>query len=97
MIQQALSKNLAHTQPISLSEHSCPNCGNQGLSLFYEVHNVPVHSCLMMSTQDAALNFPCGDVVLGFCEDCGFITNVSFDPRWSAYAPNYEDQQSFSP
>lgn len=97
MIQQALSKNFAHTQPISLSEHICPNCGNQGLSLFYEVHNVPVHSCLMMSTQDAALNFPCGDVVLGFCEDCGFITNVSFDSRWSAYAPNYEDQQSFSP
>ncbi|NEO75730.1 class I SAM-dependent methyltransferase [Moorena sp. SIO4G3] len=97
MIQQALSKNFAHTQPISLSEHICPNCGNQGLSLFYEVHNVPVHSCLMMSTQEAALDFPCGDVVLGFCEDCGFITNVSFDPRWSAYAPNYEDQQSFSP
>ncbi|NEO24717.1 MAG: methyltransferase domain-containing protein [Moorea sp. SIO1F2] len=97
MIQQALSKNFAHTQPISLSEHICPNCGNQGLSLFYEVHNVPVHSCLMMSTQEAALDFPCGDVVLGFCQDCGFITNVSFDPRWSAYAPNYEDQQSFSP
>ncbi|NEQ05828.1 MAG: methyltransferase domain-containing protein [Moorea sp. SIO1G6] len=97
MIQQALSKNFAHTQPISLSEHICPNCGNQGLSLFYEVHNVPVHSCLMMSTEEEALDFPCGDVVLGFCEDCGFITNVSFDPRWSAYAPNYEDQQSFSP
>ncbi|NEO16723.1 MULTISPECIES: class I SAM-dependent methyltransferase [unclassified Moorena] len=97
MIQQALPKNFAHTQPISLSEHICPNCGNQGLSLFYEVHNVPVHSCLMMSTQEAALDFPCGDVVLGFCQDCGFITNVSFDPRWSAYAPNYEDQQSFSP
>ncbi|WP_293073752.1 class I SAM-dependent methyltransferase [Moorena sp. SIO4A5] len=92
-----MSKNFAHTQPISLSEHICPNCGNQGLSLFYEVHNVPVHSCLMMSTQEAALDFPCGDVVLGFCQDCGFITNVSFDPRWSAYAPNYEDQQSFSP
>ncbi|AOY78698.1 class I SAM-dependent methyltransferase [Moorena producens JHB] len=97
MIQQSLSKNFAHTQPISLSEHICPNCGNQGLSLFYEVHNVPVHSCLMMSTEEEALDFPCGDVVLGFCEDCGFITNVSFDPRWSAYAPNYEDQQSFSP
>ncbi|NEO71176.1 class I SAM-dependent methyltransferase [Moorena sp. SIO3H5] len=97
MIQQALPKNFAHTQPISLSEHICPNCGHQGLSLFYEVHNVPVHSCLMMSTQEAALDFPCGDVVLGFCQDCGFITNVSFDPRWSAYAPNYEDQQSFSP
>lgn len=79
------------------AEHVCPNCSHQGLSLFYEVRNVPVHSCLMLSTQQEALDFPCGDVVLGFCDNCGFITNVEFYPKWSAYAPNYEDQQSFSP
>ncbi|MGB7444384.1 MAG: class I SAM-dependent methyltransferase [Coleofasciculaceae cyanobacterium] len=81
----------------SLTEHVCPNCGHQGLSLFYEVRNVPVHSCLMMPSQQEALDFPCGDVVLGSCHSCGFITNVEFDSKWSAYAPNYEDQQSFSP
>lgn len=80
-----------------LSERQCPNCSNHGLSIFYEVRDVPVHSCLMMSSREEALNFPCGDVVLGFCNSCGFITNVEFDPHWSAYAPNYEDQQSFSP
>uniref|UniRef100_B8HV72 C-methyltransferase n=1 Tax=Cyanothece sp. (strain PCC 7425 / ATCC 29141) TaxID=395961 RepID=B8HV72_CYAP4 len=81
------------------SNHShkfCPNCGHQGLSIFYEVSNVPVHSCLMLSTPQEALAFPTGDVVLGFCNSCGFITNTVFDSRWSAYAPNYEDQQSFS-
>lgn len=78
-------------------EHSCPNCGSQGLHIFYEVRNVPVHSCLMMSSKEEALDFPCGDVVLGFCPECGFITNTVFDAHWSAYAPNYEDQQSFSP
>ena len=77
--------------------HTCPNCGHQGLSIFYEVRNVPVHSCLMMSSLEEALDFPCGDVVLGFCDRCGFITNIEFDKQWSAYAPNYEDQQSFSP
>jgi SAM-dependent methyltransferase len=51
----------------------------------------------MPNTQEEALNFPCGDVVLGHCEHCGFITNIAFDAKWSAYAPNYEDQQSFSP
>lgn len=81
----------------SLTEHVCPNCGNKELSLFYEVRNVPVHSCLMMPTEQEALDFPCGDVVLGSCQSCGFITNVEFDSKWSAYAPNYEDQQSFSP
>ena len=82
---------------VKLAEHVCPNCGHKGLSPFYEVHNVPVHSCLMMPTQQEALDFPTGDVVLGFCNCCGFITNVAFDSKWSAYAPNYEDQQSFSP
>ena len=79
------------------TKHSCPNCGHQELAIFYEVSNVPVHSCLMMSSREEALNFPCGDVVLGFCDRCGFITNTQFDAKWSSYAPNYEDQQSFSP
>ncbi|WAL62593.1 class I SAM-dependent methyltransferase [Thermocoleostomius sinensis A174] len=51
----------------------------------------------MPNTQLEALDFPRGDVVLGHCEHCGFITNIAFDAKWSAYAPNYEDQQSFSP
>jgi Methyltransferase domain/C-methyltransferase C-terminal domain len=81
----------------NLTEHICPNCHHQGLSIFYEVRNVPVHSCLMLSTQQEALDFPCDDIILGHCDRCGFITNVAFDSKWSAYAPNYEDQQSFSP
>ena len=89
-----LSDSLA---TIKVKEHICPNCGHQELLVFYEVSNVPVHSCLMMSSQHEAVNFPCGDVVLGFCDRCGFITNTKFDAKWSAYAPNYEDQQSFSP
>ena len=78
-------------------KHSCPNCGHDELTVFYEVRDVPVHSCLMMSSKEEAVDFPCGDVVLGFCDRCGFITNTEFDPQWSAYAPNYEDQQSYSP
>ena len=78
-------------------KHSCPNCGHDELTVFYEVREVPVHSCLMMSSREEAVDFPVGDVVLGFCDRCGFITNTEFDPQWSAYAPNYEDQQSYSP
>ncbi len=77
--------------------HTCPNCGHTHLSLFYEVESVPVHSCLMSPTKEKALEFSRGDVKLGFCDKCGFITNLEFDSKWSAYAPNYEDQQSFSP
>lgn len=75
----------------------CPSCGSQDLEVFYEISNVPVHSCLMLATQEEAMAFPCGDIRLGFCHRCGFIYNLDFDPQWSAYAPNYEDQQSYSP
>ena len=80
-----------------VEDKTCPNCGSEGLSLFYEVDDVPVHSCLMLSSEQEARAFPSGDVKLGFCGNCGFITNIEFDSKWSAYAPNYEDQQSFSP
>ncbi|MEB3280486.1 MAG: class I SAM-dependent methyltransferase [Lyngbya sp.] len=97
MIQQKVYQQGSQTEENFGNDYVCPNCGHRGLSIFYEVKNVPVHSCLMLSSEEEALNFPCGDVVLGFCDHCGFITNVEFDSKWSAYAPNYEDQQSFSP
>jgi hypothetical protein len=78
-------------------ESHCPSCGHSKLAVFYEAKHVPVHSCLMLSSQQEAVEFPCDDVVLGFCENCGFITNVAYRSKWSAYASNYEDQQSFSP
>ncbi len=76
---------------------TCPSCGSLRLHRFYEARNVPVHSCLMMASRDEALSFPSGDVVLAFCTQCGFITNVSYEPSHREYAPGYEDQQSFSP
>ena len=97
MLHKAVSTSTQSKSKLIKKDHVCPNCGNHGLSIFYEVRNVPVHSCLMMNEREAARNFPTGDVVLGFCDRCGFITNTEFDAKWSAYAPNYEDQQSFSP
>ena len=97
MIQSQLSSTRKPQLGDFLGDRVCPNCGSHGVSIFYEVRDVPVHSCLMMSSKEEALNFPCGDIVLGFCNNCGFINNVEFDSHWSAYAPNYEDQQSFSP
>ncbi len=97
MAQQTLSPLLQQDSDSWMADKNCPNCGSQGLSVFYEVRNVPVHSCLMMPSAEKALDFPSEDVVLGFCHACGFITNTEFDSKWSAYAPNYEDQQSFSP
>lgn len=77
--------------------NDCPSCGAQELLPFFEVKNVPVHSCLLLPTAQKALDFPRGDVILGFCEHCGFISNVAFDSTLQDYSSRYEDQQCFSP
>lgn len=79
------------------SGYACRCCGGQALSVFYETRDVPVQSCLMVRTKQQALKFPRGDIVLAFCEECGFISNVAFDPSKLDYSSVYEDQQSFSP
>ena len=50
----------------------------------------------MLATPDEARRFPTASVELAICGACGFVANTQFDAVWSAYAPNYEDQQSFS-
>jgi len=91
-----LPKSFDGVEVITSAKELCPNCGSKGLSLFYEVKNVPIHSCVLMQTQQEALSFSRGDIVLGFCGKCGFISNVAFEPSMLDYSTNYEDQQCFS-
>lgn len=64
---------------------------------FYEVRNIPVHSVLLMPTREKALNYPRRDLKLGFCAQCGFISNTIFDPKVHEYSTNCEESQGFSP
>lgn len=81
-----------------MSVHNvCPSCGTQDMSIFYKVNEVPVNSCVLLPTEKQARNFSVGDVFLGFCEVCGFISNVAFDQSKVNYSAVYEDQQCFSP
>ncbi len=75
----------------------CQACGGDDLQSFYQVNDVPAHSCLMLPTRDAALAFPRGDIELAFCRDCGFISNIRFDVGLNKYSPAYEETQAFSP
>jgi SAM-dependent methyltransferase len=79
-----------------LKANICPSCGGKDLSKFYEVESIPVNSCLLLSTQQEALRFPRGDIVLCFCNSCGFIFNSAFNPSKVNYSIAYEDQQCFS-
>jgi SAM-dependent methyltransferase len=78
------------------TDYYCSSCGARAVSVFYEVKDVPVHSCLLMPTQRQALEFPRGEITLGFCRECGFISNVVFNPLKLDYSSIYEDQQCFS-
>lgn len=80
-----------------LIHQPCPACGNVPLRGFYAVRGVPAHSVLRLESREEALTYPKGDVHLAFCWQCGFITNVAFDPRLNAYSERYEETQAFSP
>jgi C-methyltransferase C-terminal domain/Methyltransferase domain len=75
----------------------CQACGGSSLESFYELNNVPAHSCLLLPTRAAALAFPRGDIELVFCHDCGFIGNARFDIGLNQYSAAYEETQAFSP
>lgn len=75
----------------------CPNCGAAGLTDIYEVRGIPVHSTLNLPTPQAAVDYPRGDLVLGFCGTCGFLCNRLFDPTAHEYCPQCEESQAFSP
>jgi SAM-dependent methyltransferase len=82
---------------MSLSTRNiCPSCKTSQMSVFYEAKSVPINSCLMFSSQQEAVNFPRGDVILGFCTACGFISNVVFDPSKIDYATLAPEEQGFS-
>jgi len=67
------------------------------MEVFYETRQVPVHSVLLFPTRERAVDYPRGDIELGVCPRCGFISNVVFDPSKHEYSQRYEETQGFSP
>ncbi len=75
---------------------TCPNCLVGLLSTFHAVQNVPVHSVLLMPSQQVAMNYPKGDITLGYCANCGFVSNTAFNTAVHEYSTQYEETQGFS-
>lgn len=78
-------------------EATCPSCGHIGLSIFYHLADVPVHSVRLIHSRQEALDYPRGDILLGHCRRCGFVTNIAYDPSAADYGAEYEATQAFSP
>ncbi|MGA9477037.1 MAG: class I SAM-dependent methyltransferase [Desulfobacterales bacterium] len=75
----------------------CPSCDSAYIRLFHEMKNVPVNTVMNSYSRDAALAFPRGDIVLGFCRRCGFIFNPRFDRDAVRYSADCEESQGYSP
>jgi SAM-dependent methyltransferase len=76
---------------------TCPNCLAGKLETFHTARRVPTNSCILLGTRQEALAYPTGDIALGFCAACGFVSNTAFDARLTEYSGRYEETQGFSP
>jgi SAM-dependent methyltransferase len=76
---------------------SCPNCTDGIMEIFHRAEGVPTNSCILMASRPEALEYPRGNIKLGFCRDCGFVGNTAFDPVLTEYSGRYEETQGFSP
>jgi SAM-dependent methyltransferase len=80
-----------------MGANTCPSCGTPGMRVFHEAPAVPTNSCILMETREEALSYPKGSIRLGFCDACGFIANLAYDPTLTEYSGRYEETQGFSP
>ncbi len=74
----------------------CPACFQQSIALFYQIPSVPVHSVLNVYTAAQAKSFQRGQIDLGFCRECGFVANFSFQEDLLGYSSDCEESQGFS-
>ena len=74
---------------------SCPTC-QTSMQALLSFSGVPTNSCILMQDQEEARSYPRGDIVLGLCNQCGFICNMAFVQELTEYSGRYEETQGFS-
>jgi SAM-dependent methyltransferase len=77
--------------------NSCIICSSTKVTPFLEILQMPVFCNLLFATRVSALSTPRGDIKLAFCQDCGHIFNLSFEPEKMDYNQEYENSLHYSP
>jgi O-antigen/teichoic acid export membrane protein/SAM-dependent methyltransferase len=75
---------------------SCPCCSEAVTRTIYRALSIPVHSCVLLDSVEAACTFPRRDLELAYCGACGFVFNRAFDEAVMTYSPKFEESQHFS-
>lgn len=81
---------------MSQARQDCPACGSTALTEIYHLDAIPVQSCILLDSAEAARAFPCRPLTLAFCDCCGLIFNTVFDLSQVDYASATEESQHFS-
>jgi len=95
-MEELLPEYKAGFEKKATSLEKCPGCNSAEVLIFHEINNLPAHSVLLISTKEEAINYPKGNIALGFCKTCGFIYNISFDSSIHEYSSAYESTQGYS-
>lgn len=78
----------------------CPACDGAGggaLRTFLSIPAQPALCNALWPTAAEAREAPRGEIELAFCDGCGLIHNVAFDPAVFRYSPAYDNSLHFSP
>lgn len=87
---------MRYDSQVDLKNLYCPSCLGSDLDIFYTVENVPAHSVVLLRSKQDALNFPRGEISLGYCKQCGFVSNLAFNSGLQDYSHEYEATQAYS-
>lgn len=75
---------------------NCPCCRKLVTRTIYKVPSIPVHSCILLDSDEQARTFKRRDLELAYCDGCGFVFNRAFDKSVMHYSTNFEESQHFS-
>ncbi|MBE7474455.1 MAG: methyltransferase domain-containing protein [Anaerolineales bacterium] len=75
----------------------CPVCYKQTFVPFFELNNVPAQDGVLWNNLEEALTAPTGNIKLAFCQSCGYIGNLLFEPKKIRYDQEYSFSLHFSP
>ena len=80
-----------------LNRLHCSACSSKNIRIIYKLKQVPIHSVILVDSRESAFDFQTGDIILGFCNECGYIYNLAYDEKLKQYSSDrYESTQAYS-
>jgi len=77
-------------EALAAETKSCPACGWSEALDFHDCGRLPVHIGVLWDDAEQARQAPTGDVLLGYCRQCGFIFNRRYDEGKIWFEPGFE-------